>query len=141
MSGSAIPSRPWFARWAAVGALPLARAGCGDFSESATRLAFDLRAGAARLGQQPGDRYTLVHKTPSRAGQCEGPYTVQLDKVGAIIMWCRNAAGATVESHSTSASADAVEMPKTYILDKPAHAPLTIVLERRGNRAVIADVE
>src|SRR5262245_32016089 len=105
--------------------------GCGDLTDAATRLAYDLEAGAGRLGTQSGARYSIRHHTPSRPDQCTGPYTVQLDKVGALIIWCKDAGGRTVSSHSTSYHARYVDSPQTYLLDKPAGSPLTIELERR----------
>ena len=118
----------------------VAAAGCDFFTDAATRLAYDIEAGAGRLGREDGARYSIRHITPSKPGECDGPYTVQLDKVGALIIWCRDATGRTVSSHSTSYHARFVDTPRTYILEKPAHAPLIIDLERRGGRAVIADV-
>jgi hypothetical protein len=65
---------------------------------------------------------------------------VQLDQVGAIIIWCYDTAGHTVSSHSTTYHSRFVNTPQTYLLDKPAGATLTIELERRHGRAVITDV-
>ena len=113
---------------------------CDGFTDAATRLAYDLEAGAAGLGSANGTRYSVEHRTPSRTGECEGPYQVQLDRVGALIVWCKDAAGATVSSHSTTYHARYVDTPRTYILEKPAHSTLTIELERRGGRAVITGV-
>jgi hypothetical protein len=108
-----------------------------DFSDASTRIAADLQRGADQLGSQAGARYTVRHHEPSKAGECEGPYTVQLDKVGALIIWCKDAAGATVSSHSTTSHAPYVDTPQTYILDKAAGTDLVIELERRGERAVV----
>lgn len=112
-------------------------ASCGAFSDAATRLASDLEGAAARLGPDEGARFTLVHRTPSAAGQCDGPYRVQLDRAGAIVIWCYDRAGAIVSSHSTSYHARFVDTARTFILDKPAGAPLTIDVERRGGRPTI----
>ena len=114
--------------------------GCDLFTDAATRLAYDLEAGAGRLGRQAGASTSVRHSTPSKSGDCAGPYKVQLDKVGALIVWCYGAAGETVSSHSTTYHARLVDTPKTYLLDKAAGAPLTITLERRGGRALITDV-
>jgi len=118
----------------------LAAAACGPFTDAATRLAYDIENGSERLGDDDGARYALIHQTPSRPGDCEGSYKVQLDDVGAIIIWCRDPAGAAVSSHSTSYHRRFVETARTFILDKPAGSPLTIVLERRRGRPVIVDV-
>lgn len=65
---------------------------------------------------------------------------MQFDKVGALIVWGKDAAGNTVSSHGTSYHSRFVDTPKTYILEKPAGSTLVIDLERRGNRAIITDV-
>jgi hypothetical protein len=116
-----------------------ALAACG-LTDAATRLAADIKAGASQLGSAPGAQYSVRHITPSKAGECIGPYSVQLDKVGALIVWCRDASGQTVSSHSTSMHARYVATPETYRIDKPERAPLTIELERRGGQAVITAV-
>lgn len=115
-------------------------AACAVPTDPATRLAADLEAGADRLRMDNGATDSVHHATPSRAGQCDGPYKVQLDKVGAMIVWCYDAAGATVSSHSTTSHAPHVDTPRSYIVDKGAGETLIVDLERRGDRAVITDV-
>ncbi len=100
----------------------IAVTGCDVVTDAATRLAY------------------VRHQTPSASGQCTGPYTVQLDKVGAIIIWCKDASGETVSSHSTSYHGRYVDTPTTHLLDKEAGSTLTIDLERRSGRAIVTDV-
>ena len=114
--------------------------GCDIATDPATRLAYDLEAGSSRLSNVPGMHFVVEHRTPSKPGECEGPYTVQLDKVGALIVWCKDPSGTTISSHSTSYHARFVDTPRTYLLDKPAGSTLRIELERRADRAAIADV-
>lgn len=110
----------------------------GCLTDAATRLAYEIEAAADRVGRPDGARYTLTHRTPSKAGECVGPYKVQLDDVGLIVIWCKDAAGdKTVSSHSTSYHRRFVDTPETHILDKSAGEPLVIELERRGGRIVI----
>lgn len=115
-------------------------AGCDIATDAVTRLAYDIEAGAGRLGRQGGAKYSIQHNTPSKSGECTGPYKVQLDKVGALIIWCKDAAGHTVSSHSTSYHARFVDTPQTYILEKPAGTTLTIDIERGNGRAVVTNV-
>lgn len=116
-------------------------AGCSGFTDAATRLAYDLESGAGQVGPADGARWTVVHRTPSRRGECGGAYTVQMDKVGALIIWCKDAAGtATVSSHSTTYHARYVDTPETYHLEKKAGESLVIELARRGGRVVVVDV-
>jgi hypothetical protein len=127
-------------RLLAVATALAASTGCGDWTDAATRIAFDLEAGTRQLGGADGARHSIRHATPSKAGECTGPYKVQIDKVGALVVWCYDTEGRTVSSHSTTYHSRFVETPKTYHLEKPAQAPLIIDLERRGGRAVIIDV-
>jgi hypothetical protein len=127
-------------RWLALLIVLATASGCDAFTDPATRLAYDVEAGASLLGGEAGATYSIRHKTPSKPGECEGPYTVQLDKVGALVIWCKDAAGHTVSSHSTSYHARFIDTPKTYILDKPAGSTLTIDIERRNGRALVTDV-
>jgi hypothetical protein len=117
-----------------------ALAGCGAFTDAATRIAYDLEAGVSRLGSEEGATYTVRHATPSRRGECAGPFKVQFDKVGALVIWCKDSGGSTVSSHSTSYHRRFVETSQTYIVDKPAGAALLIQIERRNGRAVITGV-
>jgi len=114
--------------------------GCDVATDPATWLAYDLEAGTDRLGREAGATYSVQHNQPSKSGECIGPYKVQLDKVGALIIWCNDASGHTVSSHSTSYHARFVETPQTFTLEKPAGMALTIDLERRNDRAVITNV-
>lgn len=119
--------------------LPLALlAGC--LTDAATRIAYDIESGAARVGNADGAEFTVEHRTPSKKGECEGSYTVQLDKVGTIIIWCRDARGEkVVSSHSTTYHSRFVDTPRTYILEKKPRDILVIELERQHGRVVIAD--
>lgn len=124
-------------RWLPLLVLLALTAGCDAFTDAATRIAYDIEAGAGRLGKEAGARYSIMHNTPSKSGECVGPYKVQLDKVGALIIWCKDEAGKTVSSHSTTYHGRFVDTPQTYILEKPAGSPLTIDIERRGSRAIV----
>ena len=111
----------------------------GCFTDAATRLAYDIESGANRMNRLNEARYSIRH-TPAESSECTGPYTVQLDKGGALIVWCKDAAGNVVASGSTSYHARFIETPTTYILDKPAGSTLAIDLERRAGRVVVAGV-
>lgn len=116
-------------------------AGCDAFTDPATRLAYGIKAGAGRLGTANGSTYSIQDLSPATSKECLGPYSVQLDKVGALIVWCKDANEHTTASGSTSYHARFVDTPRTYIIDKPAGSTLTIDLERRNGRAVIVDVQ
>ncbi len=109
-------------------------------TDPATRLAADLENGADRLPLQECATDAVHHAMPSRPGQCDGPYKVQLDRVGAMVVWCNDAAGNTVSSHSTSSHNRAVDTSQTFIVDKGAGETLIVDLERRSGRAIITGV-
>jgi hypothetical protein len=112
---------------------------CDVFTDCATRIAYDIEADVGRLGNVEGSIYSIRH-TPADNDECGGPYTVQLDKVGALIVWCKDAAGNTVASGSTSYHSRFIDTPQTYKLDKPAGSTLIINVERRNGRAVVTGV-
>lgn len=126
---------------AALHAAILLVAGCEGLTDAATRLAADLEQGARGLGHAEGDTLRVDHATPSRAGECDGPYKVQLDRVGALIVWCYDDTGTTVSSHSTSAHARSVETARTFLVSKGSGESLRVTLMRQGRRATITDVE
>lgn len=113
--------------------------GCDLFTDAATRLAYDIESAAKEL-KNHGDKFTLYHKTPSKRGECGGPYTVQLDKVGALVIWCKDENGKVRASPGTSYHRRFVQTPVTYYLDKAAGETLVIELERKGDKAVIVSV-
>ena len=127
-------------RGAAYAILAISLTACGIATDPATRLAADLEDAAGRLPAREGATDALHHATPSRAGQCDGPYKLQLDQVGAMIVWCKDVAGNTISSHSTSSHSRAVDASQTFIVDKGAGETLIIDLERRDGRAVITGV-
>ncbi len=86
----------------AVGLIALAA--CDIATDPATRLAYDIEAAVNRLGNENGASDTIRHATPSKSGECAGPYKVQLDQVGAMIVWCMDAAGARSSWMSASNS-------------------------------------
>lgn len=114
----------------------LAASGCDVFTDAATRLAFDLERSARQLSRD-GERVVLRHEVPSRRGECEGPYKVQLDRQGALVFWCKDASGTVVASPGTSYHRRFVLTPMTYILEKPAGEALVIELEKRGSDIVV----
>lgn len=113
--------------------------GCDVFTDPATRLAYDIEYAAKKL-KNHGDKFTLYHETPSKRGECGGPYTVQLDKVGALIIWCKDENGEISSSPGTSYHRRFVQTPETYYLEKAAGETLVIELEQRGGKAIIVNV-
>ena len=116
-------------------------AGCDSFTDPATRLAYAIEGGVGNLKHQPNAQYLIDQLSPADGDECTGPYKVQLDKVGAIIIWCLDATGRVETSHSTSYHARFVNTPETILVEKPAGSTLTITLERRDGLAVITRVE
>jgi hypothetical protein len=113
---------------------------CGGFTDAATRIAYDIEVSVAHLGTQEGSTYTIRHMTSSKSRECTGPFKVQFDKVGALIIWCKDASGGSVSSHSTSYHGRFVDTDRTFIVDKPAGSVLLIQIERKQGRAVITNV-
>jgi hypothetical protein len=114
----------------------------GTFTDPATRLAAELKSAADVVAKPEGARHTHIHRTPSRPGECEGPYRVQIDEVGALIVWCKSAtSGETLSSHSTSSHADVVAAKETFIVDKRPSEDLVIDLARIGGKVTVVAVK
>jgi len=67
---------------------PLLLTGC--FTDAATRIAYDIETAAKSVGHSENSQFILAHRTPSKKGECDNSYKVQLDKVGALIIWCKD---------------------------------------------------
>jgi hypothetical protein len=114
----------------------------GCFTDAATRIAYDIEAATRHVGNTENSRFILVHRTPSKKGECDNSYKVQLDKVGALIIWCNNERNNQIlSSHSTSYHSRFVDTTETYKLEKKAGEILFIELGRRNGRIVIIDVK
>ena len=112
--------------------------GCDVISDPATRLDDRIDNSVASLGSKEGD--TLIIQYQPNIDKT-GSYRVQFDKVGALIVWYENAYGKVTDSGSTSHIARYVDIPRTFIIDKPADSALIIELQRRNGRAIISDVK
>lgn len=113
----------------------------GCFTDATTRIAYDIEAAAKRVGHTENSQFTLAHRMPSKKGECDNSYKVQLDKVGALIIWCKDEMNnQTLSSHSTSYHSRFVDTPQTFILEKNSGETLFIELERRNGRVAIAGV-
>lgn len=113
---------------------------CSLLQDPATRLASAIEAGAGHLPRQEGSRYTIRYQPPAKLSARGFSYSVQIDKVGALIVWYKDAGGKVMESGSTSYHSRFVVTPRTYKIDKPGSSVLLIDLEREQGRAVIVAV-
>jgi len=123
-------------------AAALACAGLTGCSDGATRLAYQIEAETAALARSGASRVTLVHQPARRWGNgCAEAYKVQVDQVGALIIWCLDSrTGATTGSHSTSYHGRFVESPQTWIVEKKAGESLYIDLEKGRDKARVVAV-
>jgi hypothetical protein len=116
----------------------LALTSCDLLYDPATRLDAKIDAAADHLGNSEGATSIIKYRPPDIGRNSS--YAVQFDKVGALIVWYKNLEGTVTASGSTSHIAGFVDIPRTYMVEKPAGATLTIELERMHGRAVIAAV-
>jgi hypothetical protein len=114
--------------------------GCSALEDAATSLANDIESGVHNLSNNEGATYVIVHDAKARAGSNVRSFTVQFDKVGALIVWYKDADGKVLESGSTSYHSRFVDTPQTIIVDKDIDAPLSILVQRQRGRAVVEKV-
>jgi hypothetical protein len=113
---------------------------CSVFEDSATSIAYDIERGVRRLGSKDGSTYVIVHDAKARADAEARTITLQFDKVGALIVWYIDADGKVLESGSTSYLSRFVDIPETIIVDLQIASPVSIELQRRSGKAVVARV-
>jgi hypothetical protein len=115
--------------------------GCSDFlTDGATRVAYELEAGAGTLDPAEHARLTLTHRPKASPEGCAWAYKLQLSANAGLVIWCFDGAGKTTGSHITTYHLRFVDVPQTWILDKAAQVPTTIELERRNGRATVVEV-
>jgi hypothetical protein len=115
-------------------------AGCSAFEDSATSLAYDIEKSVSRLGAAEGSTYVVVHDAKARAPASVRTIAVQFDKVGALIVWYKDAQSKVIESGSTSYHARFVDTPNTIIVEKSIDSPLHVEIQRRSGRAIVTNV-
>jgi hypothetical protein len=113
----------------------------GFLTDAATRLARDLRDGAGRLESSRDGSRTVIHRMKARPEGCAHGYRVQMAAAAAIVVWCRSADGRdTTGSYSTTSHLPAVDVPRTWIVDKGAGEPLYVELAATGAKPSVTRV-
>ena len=102
-------------------------------TDGATRIANQIESDVAAFERSRANKATITHQPIRRWGNgCDDAYRLQVDKVGAIIIWCKDGAtGVTTGSHSTSYHARFVDTRQTWIVNKKKSEVVTIELEKR----------
>jgi len=119
--------------------LSVALAACTD---GATRIAYDIEAGAAAFRHINAAHYSIKHVPEASPDGCAGPYRVQVSERSILVIWCMDATASRVlASHGTTYHLNFVDVPRTFKLDKGAGEPLLIELEKRDGRIIVADVK
>jgi len=126
-----------FFRALSLGLAIISCVACGIISDPATRLDDRIDSSVASLGHGEGDTLTIRYQPDVDS---TGSYRVQFDKVGVLIVWYENAKGKVIDSATTSHIARYVDIPRRFIIEKPAGSELIIKLQRHNGRAIIKDV-
>ncbi|HTO54295.1 MAG TPA: hypothetical protein VMR50_13000 [Myxococcota bacterium] len=110
-------------------------------TDAATRIAYDLEAGAKSLRASPAQSATVDHAPQRRPEGCPGGYKVQLSKESALVVWCEDSPdGPSVGSHTTTYHLNWVSVPETLSIYKPAGEHLVLQLEKRGDSIAVVSV-
>lgn len=134
-----------WSRWLIVLLLALPLFGCFDnffVGDGATRLAGDLRDGAAKLKTSGLQYYVVIHRPKAGPEGCESNYSVQFVKDSVLAFWCKDPrTGEVTGSGTTTYHLRFVKVPKGYMVDKHRGEPLSIELERQGDAVIVANVQ
>lgn len=118
-----------------------AAAGCSTFTDAATRVAYDLEAGAKRLRSSREQTLTVEHVPQAKPEGCTGGYTLQLSQESALLVWCQDSIGGRSSgSHTTTYHLNYVGVPQTLIIHKQAGEHTWIDIRKDGDAVVVAGV-
>lgn len=118
--------------------LAMLLAGCTD---GATRIAYDIQAGAADLQHSNRQTYVIRHVPEGRPDGCGDAYKVQFTEESAIVIWCIDSrTGEVTSSHGTTYHLNFVKVPARYILEKQRGEPIDIELSKENGSIVVTDV-
>ncbi len=81
-------------------------------TDGATRIAYDIEAGAATFRNASATRYSIKHVPEGEPEGCGGPYKVQLSGRSALVIWCMDASSRVVASHTTTYHLNFVDVPR-----------------------------
>ena len=113
--------------------------GCDSFlTDAATRLAYDLEAGARSLRAESATELVFDHKSKSWPEGCKGDYNVTLQAGGSLLVGCVGEPNYTQlgYSYSTTYHRRFVRVPREL---RVAHSPAeaTRITLRKGNGDII----
>jgi hypothetical protein len=107
-------------------------------TDAATRVAYDIEAGAKRFRKAPTVVATVEHSPKARPEGCPGGYTLQLSEESALLVWCQDSiAGPSVSSHTTTYHLNYVDIPRTLIVHKGRGQHVWLDLAKDGDRIVV----
>jgi hypothetical protein len=127
-----------------------AAAGCGAFSDAATRLAEDVGDGAGRLRRSTVQESAVVHVPRAHPEGCSGAYQVTFQESlhhpnsgGSILVGCVGSTNfVTVGySYSTTSHLNYVRVPKELRIEKQAGVPLTVMLRKASRTIDVVDLK
>ncbi len=114
---------------------------CTGPSDPAARLAEDIKQATRQLAAQDGSRHTLIHRTPSKPGECAGPFNVQIDQSGLVFVWCKDEATAETRTTHEGKLDSGITAMESFILSKRPAEDLIIELARSQNKILIVSVK
>jgi hypothetical protein len=124
------------------GAAPFVAALCLACTDAATRVAYDLEAGAKQLESSSSSSYVVDHAPSKQPEGCPGGYTLQLNKESSLLVWCQDESeGPSVSSHTTTYHLRFVHVPETYKIHKGPGEHARIALTKRAGGIFVTGVE
>ena len=114
---------------------------CAGSSDPASRLADDIKQATAQLASQDGARHTLIHRTPSKPGECAGPFNVQIDPSGLVFLWCQDEATAETRTTHEAKLDGSITAMDSFVLSKRPAEDLIIDLARSKDKILIVSVK
>jgi hypothetical protein len=107
-------------------------------TDAATRVAYDIEAGAKKLRGSAAATLTVDHAPEATPEGCPGGYTLQLSKASALLVWCQDAIGApSASSHTTTYHLNYVIVPETLVIHKERGEHVLLELTKQGDAVAV----
>jgi hypothetical protein len=118
--------------------------GCGDYTDAATRLAYEIEREAKALQQSGEATRVFTHRPKSAPEGVDDAYTVKFALgyagKGGLTVSGFNIAQKKQVGYGTSYHLRFVQVPKDLTVSKPAGEPVVVVLTRVGDAVHVTEL-
>lgn len=110
-------------------------------TDGATRIAHDIRRGAREMKSSGLKTFTISHHPHKFPEGCSESYQIQFSANSSIVIWCKDSAGQTTSSYSTTFHLNFVDVPTRLMIEnKSVTEPLEIELSAGADKPSVISI-